>query len=700
VTAFTSSEAHRDSLFLRRGRGSVTLPAQVLDRFWTCQPTSRLSGYLPRSRQDVTRKAGAMSSTTNDRPLMSARARIVTLACAAILVANVTPSGAVDSPPRPNTGGRHLDQALRGAEGGSAVQPAPAIANNFQVVAHVPLPGRSGNGDVFYFNHGSGVGQFAYVGTTGDFCTGRGVKIVDVSDPVRPIVVARPRLRLKDVSYEDPVVTAIAGTAVLVVGVQICGERGRGGLGLFDVSQPLDPRRLSFFPTRSGGVHELDLTVLSDGRTVALLAVPFGELEGSKDFQIVDITDPRRPRRISGWGVIKDSSLPIPSVTEPPSSPGPITSCCQGIGTAFADFFFHSARGADGGRTAYVSHWDLGVLKFDVSDPSNPRLIGRTVYPFGAEGEGHSMVPYEAGGVRYILQNDEDFTSLSPARVRTSATDGKTWAVVDEPWMPTPLVDAGATSAPVLDAKRGCDASDYRRAKGKVVLSNWRASDPACGIANQIVLAARAGAEALVVNMIGRDRPAGAFSPRRKAMRRIRGSARRMPVLATGSIDGLARAVRHAPQKVTMTLEPSTPEYGFLRVFTEENPTDTDGDGILEYRQVGEFAGLPHVRGEHIRSHKQWWTIHNTEVWGNRAFSSWYAHGIVALDLTNPASPVLVGQFAPAGNVGRKLPYLSPSLPAVWGVALDPARGLIYASDVRSGLWIIRATGPAVPTMP
>jgi hypothetical protein len=641
-----------------------------------------------------------VNSPITSRSLRIPRHRLVTLACALVFVAQVTPSGAVDKSRHPTVGAGHLDHARGGLEAGSAFQPPSAVANNFEVVGHAPLPGRSGNGDVFYFDHGPGVGQFAYVGTTGELCTGRGVKVVDVSDPTRPVVAATPRLRRKDVSYEDPVVTAIGGTAVLAVGVQICGERGRGGLGLFDVSQPRKPGRLSFFPTRSGGVHELDLSLLPDGRTVALLAVPFGEVEGSKDFQVVDITDPRRPRRISGWGVIKDSSLPIPSVTDPPTGPGPVTTCCQGIGTDFADLFFHSVRAADAGRTAYASLWDLGVLKFDLSDPSNPRLIGRTVYPFDAEGNGHSLVPYDAGGVRYILQNDEEFSSLSPARIRTSATGGQTWAVVDAPWMPTPLVEAGAITAPVLDAKRGCDPADYRGARGKVALSNWRPRKPACGLARQIVLAADAGAEVLVVNFVSRDRPAGAFPPPGGAMRAIRRAAARMPVLLTGSIDGLAGAVRSSPERVSITLEPGTPEYGFLRIFTEASPTDSDQDGIVEFRQVGEFAGLPHVRGDYIRSHKQVWTIHNTEVWGNRAFISWYAHGIVVLDLTNPASPVLVGQFAPAGNVGRKLFSLSRKLPAVWGVALDPGRGLVYASDIRSGLWIIRPVGVALPTMP
>jgi hypothetical protein len=31
----------------------------------------------------------------------------------------------------------------------------------------------------------------------------------------------------------------------------------------------------------------------------------------------------------------------------------------------------------------------------------------------------------------------------------------------------------------------------------------------------------------------------------------------------------------------------------------------------------------------------------------------------------------------------------------VWGVAVDPDTGVVYASDIRSGLWIVKPTGAA-----
>jgi hypothetical protein len=88
--------------------------------------------------------------------------------------------------------------------------------------------------------------------------------------------------------------------------------------------------------------------------------------------------------------------------------------------------------------------------------------------------------------------------------------------------------------------------------------------------------------------------------------------------------------------------------------------------------------------------------IHNTEVWGDHAYASWYSAGIIALDLGDPTDPQMVGQFVPKGSK-KGANALGPGPSLVWGVAIDPDSGLVYASDVRSGLWIIRPIGDAAP---
>jgi len=227
---------------------------------------------------------------------------------------------------------------------------------------------------VFVYEHGGSVGTYAYVGTWSAQCTGQGAKIIDVNDPTHPQWVGFVGAR-KDSSNEDVVVARIGDRDVLGIGVQACGPKGSAGLALFDVTDPRNPEELSFLPTVSGGVHELDLVVRGDGTALALLAVPFAEFtfdeEGNQtphgEFQIADITDPENPIFLTEWRLYEQGLTMHADSHE-------ITSPFQGEGL-FPIMFGHSARAADDGNTAYVSHWDGGVVKVDITDPSSPVTI-------------------------------------------------------------------------------------------------------------------------------------------------------------------------------------------------------------------------------------------------------------------------------------------------------------------------------------
>jgi hypothetical protein len=450
-----------------------------------------------------------------------------------------------------------------------------------------------------------------------------------------------------------------------------------------------------------GGVHELDMVTRTDETTLALLAVPFTEFDNTYfgadsggEFRIVDITQPAAPLELSDWGVIADSGLRNFGGGQE------VTSSFQGLGY-FAAHYAHSVRAADHGMTAYVSYWDSGVLKFDISDPANPVLLGRTQFDVRDDGDAHSMTPYDVDGTRYILQNDEDFDSLSPTVVTSSATGGTEFSGIEEPWAPTLLSELGTVSGTIHDANDGCEASDFTDASGHIALVDT--VDPfyvgiipgwtrPCTIGSQVVRAAEAGADGVLFNLISPDDAYPYFEGSAKAVQQAAGG---MAIVQISDIDGLATAIRDAAGPVTVTLDPSEPTWGFIRVFSEASSSDVNGDGTPEFTQVGSFDDLEHTSGE-LFTPPGSWSVHNTEVNGDHAYSSWYSHGIVALDLANPASPTLVGQFVPptsdrfAGSLGH-----GPA--EVWGVAIDPETGIVYASDMRTGLWIVQPTGPAAP---
>ncbi|HEX6332389.1 MAG TPA: hypothetical protein VF129_14045 [Actinomycetota bacterium] len=578
-------------------------------------------------------------------------------------------------------------------------QPSSLVAENFDVLGHVNLGGGSPNGDVFFFDHGGDVGKYAYVGTWGTPCSGHGAKIIDVNDPGHPKVVARVGGRT-GISNEDVVVTEIDGMDVLGIGVQLCKPQGgAGGLQLFDVSDPTRPQALSFLPVPAGGVHELDLVAREDGTSLALLAVPFTEFDNTYfgadsggEFRIVDISDPTAPVELADWGVIADSAL------ADFGGGYEVSSSFQGLGY-FAAHYAHSVRAADGGMTAYVSYWDSGILKFDIDDPANPELVGRTQYELVDEGDGHSMTPYDVDGTRYLLTNDEDLDSLSPTIVTSSATGATEYHGIEEPWAPTLLSELGTVSGTVHDANDGCEDADFEGAANTValvdtvdpfyvgILPGW--SVP-CSIGSQVLRAAAAGADAVLFNLISPDDAWTFFQGDLRAVQRAAGG---MAIAQISDIDGLADAIRADAGPVNVTLDPQEPGWGYLRVFAESSASDVNADGTLEFEQVGEFNDLPNVTGE-LFTPPGTWTIHNTEVNGARAYSAWYSHGIVALDLTDPTSPELVGQFVPPTN-RRHSGSLGVGPAEVWGVAIDPETGIVYASDMRTGLWIVEPTGPA-----
>ena len=68
------------------------------------------------------------------------------------------------------------------------------------------------------------------------------------------------------------------------------------------------------------------------------------------------------------------------------------------------------------------------------------------------------------------------------------------------------------------------------------------------------------------------------------------------------------------------TIKAREPAWGYLRVYDARTG-----------RQVADFDDAPNVRALPVPEGE--WSIHNTEVRGDRAYSSWYSNGIVALDL-------------------------------------------------------------------
>jgi hypothetical protein len=246
-------------------------------------------------------------------------------------------------------------------------------------------------------------GGTAYLGAwgLGRRCPVHGVRAIDVSDPAQPRLGAR-FARFARTTSEDVWVGAVSTPSftgdLAAVGIQRCSAPSAafGGLALFDVSDPARPRLLGRLRTHrhTRGVHELSVAERADGRVLALVSVPHSHAaSGGRvgDVRIVDVTNPRRPRELADWDVRRNAPAAVRRRLH---------------GRAQHELLAHSVAPYAGGRRAFVSHWDAGVVFLDLARPGRPRYLGRTVFARGAYGNAHSGAFSRANRAIFV-QNDE-----------------------------------------------------------------------------------------------------------------------------------------------------------------------------------------------------------------------------------------------------------------------------------------------------
>lgn len=126
--------------------------------------------------------------------------------------------------------------------------------------------------------------------------------------------------------------------------------------------------------------------------------------------------------------------------------------------------------------------------------------------------------------------------------------------------------------------------------------------------------------------------------------------------------------------------------YGYLRVYDYSN--------LAAPVQIGEFR-TQNSLGIGAQGSGDY-TIHNAFVHGTDVYISWYSDGIRVVDASNPRAPREVAHFVPPAGQNTVKPSQRGTLSnttQVWGVYVDEATGLVYASDMNTGLWILRRTG-------
>jgi hypothetical protein len=314
-----------------------------------------------------------------------------------------------------------LEQSNKTYTGGNKA----GSALNMVVVGHNDLAGRGFNGDVWQYKGYAYVGHWGFADwagrEVGRFCPeypNNGVAVLDARNPSNPVRVATLQ-NPAGTSAEDVVAYTAkygpyAGHDIAAAGIQYCGgsryDAGADrGLMLWDVTNPASPVQIGYLNTGccARGVHEFEVQHRADlHRTFAYATVPtsrypdsttpsgYRDAKGFGDFRLIDITDPAQPFQVSDWG-IQDIGGPFSG----------------GQGCDPDANYGHGAEPSEDGKLVFVSYWDSGFIRLDLTDPAAPRFTGRTVYPAVADGDGHSS-QYDEGR-RLLFTADEDFCKSS-----------------------------------------------------------------------------------------------------------------------------------------------------------------------------------------------------------------------------------------------------------------------------------------------
>jgi hypothetical protein len=125
--------------------------------------------------------------------------------------------------------------------------------------------------------------------------------------------------------------------------------------------------------------------------------------------------------------------------------------------------------------------------------------------------------------------------------------------------------------------------------------------------------------------------------------------------------------------------------YGYMRVYDYSDPADPVQIG--EYRTPNSLGLGSQGSGDY--------TIHNNFLVGTDVYISWYSDGVRVIDASDPTNPKEVAYFVPPAGQNPVKPSqrgVLSNTTQVWGVYVDEATGLVYASDMNTGLWIVRRT--------
>lgn len=238
-----------------------------------------------------------------------------------------------------------------------------------------------GGGQVYVDN------GFAYIG---HIHSPSGTSIVDVRDPKNPKQIAYYEMPPGTHSHKARVVNGLLVTNHEVDPNPAGGPAAppsdfKGGLGIYDVSDPLKPRHLLDWETPGKGVHRYDF----DGRYV--YCSPTVEGYRGNIVMILDLKNPEKPEEVGRWW-----------------EPGQWIAGGETPTWKNADHRCHHPLRQ--GNRLYTSYWQGGFHILNIDDMSKPKRISGLDWspPFACPTHSCVRVPFDIFGRQFAIVADED----------------------------------------------------------------------------------------------------------------------------------------------------------------------------------------------------------------------------------------------------------------------------------------------------
>jgi len=542
--------------------------------------------------------------------------------------------------------------------------------------------------DVAVFGNYAYLGRFDSASCEGPESGGPdgGVYVVDISNLANPVEIGFIPAQ-QDTYVSEGVQVVHVDTPkftgdVLAMNQEGCGKNYKGGVTLWDVTDPTKPKKLAQnfgdftvdgqrnTPHVANQTHSAFLWDVGD--RAYLVAV---DDEEASDVDIFDVTDPKRPRLIGEY----DLAALFPQILQTDSTLG------------LNEVFLHDMVVKEIGGQFYMllSYWDAGYVVLNVTDPANPTYVTDSDFtnpdPEALESAG-IVVPPEGNAHQaeftldnqYIIGTDEDFDPYAAGVTRESGQ-----VIPASPGSDTPTVPQEGITGETVFVGRACpgDAAVPPGGSGTQIAVVERG---VCTFTEKVAAVEGAGGyEAIIIiNREGSDACTAGFGmtveggvPTVSLPRDIGFSLFDAPYddaacLAATPGAGLAPIDVGAVGE-TVTLSSYFDGWGYVHLF-DANLNELDTYAVPEAHDPACAEGCGDLSVHEVAT---------SEVDPSIAYLSYYSAGFRVVQIQNDELVEVGGYLDPAGN-------------NFWGVQVFESGGKEYvaASDRDFGLYIFEYT--------